>query len=268
MEKTAYLGAIEREAAAFAAAARQRLEAPAPAVPSCPGWNSVDLVLHLGGVHRWVRELVHSRRQTPLPFKEMLPYMAMPPQYIPWLGGAVPREAALPSALVDWFEEGAARLVQTLAEVGPDEPVWTWGNEQKAAHWPRTQAIEVLIHRWDAQQAVSREAVAALEPELALDGIDWVFDVLLPSRLRKGKNPAGSGETYHLHRTDGPGEWLLTFGPEGLVVTKQHAKGDVALRGSASNLLLFLHGRIGSDELEVFGKTELIPRYFELTAVP
>ena len=46
------------------------------------------------------------------------------------------------------------------------------------------------------------------------------------------------GATIHLHCTDVDGEWLLTGTAEGARVTREHAKGDVAARGSASDLLL------------------------------
>ena len=41
--------------------------------------------------------------------------------------------------------------------------------------------------------------------------------------------------------------------PDGLVVTREHAKGDVAARGTASDLLLLVWGRITPDAVDVFG---------------
>ena len=32
--------------------------------------------------------------------------------------------------------------------------------------------------------------------------------------------------TIHVHATDTPGEWLIRVGPEGVTVTKEHAKGE------------------------------------------
>jgi hypothetical protein len=57
---------------------------------------------------------------------------------------------------------------------------------------------------------------------------------------------------------------LVRFAPDGPLFTREHARGDVALRGSASDLLLFLWQRIPAERLEVFGDATLIPRYFEL----
>ena len=57
----------------------------------------------------------------------------------------------------------------------------------------------------------------------------------------------GNGETLHFHRTDGDGEWLVRLTPDGPEVERAHAKGDVAVRGSASDLLLARAGRVGLD---------------------
>ena len=47
-------------------------------------------------------------------------------------------------------------------------------------------------------------------------------------------------------------------------MTREHAKGDVAVRGTASDLLLFLWGRLPGKNLEVLGDASLLGRYFEL----
>jgi hypothetical protein len=59
----------------------------------------------------------------------------------------------------------------------------------------------------------------------------------------RGELESTNGETIHLHGTDGEGEWLLTLGPDAFTMTHEHAKGDVALRGSVSDLALLLYGR-------------------------
>ena len=68
----------------------------------------------------------------------------------------------------------------------------------------------------------------------------------------------------HLHATDGDGEWLVRLGADGVVVTREHAKGDVALRASASDLLLFLYGRRDASVGEVFGDAALLDRWQQL----
>jgi hypothetical protein len=58
----------------------------------------------------------------------------------------------------------------------------------------------------------------------------------------------------HLHATDVAGEWFIE--PNGRV-DRGHARGDVALRGTASDLLLALYNRVDIDDLDVIGDGEL-----------
>ena len=77
----------------------------------------------------------------------------------------------------------------------------------------------------------------------------------------------GNGETFHFHRTDGDGEWLVRLTPAGPEIEHAHAKGDLAVRGGASDLLLVLRNRGGLDRVEVFGDAALLDRWHELTAI-
>jgi predicted lipid carrier protein YhbT len=51
------------------------------------------------------------------------------------------------------------------------------------------------------------------------------------------------GSSLHVHCTDVAGEWLVRADGDRLAVTREHAKGDAALRGRAEDLLLTLWGR-------------------------
>ena len=72
--------------------------------------------------------------------------------------------------------------------------------------WPRRQAHETSVHRWDAEHCGG--ATTAIDPELASDGVDEYFDLVL--RQHAGRHsislPSGS---LHLHCTDTLGEWLV-----------------------------------------------------------
>ena len=80
-----------------------------------------------------------------------------------------------------------------------------------------------------------------------LEAIDEFLRVSLPHGRRHATPLNG---TVHLHCTDGEGEWFIAT--DG-TVERKHEKGDVALRGSASDLLAALQGRVDIDDLEVFG---------------
>src|SRR5690606_26574040 len=117
-----------------------------------------------------------------------------------------------PAALPDWVRVGAARLVEVGGATPPDAAVWTFPGMGVASFWFRRQAHEVALHRVDADLAAG-EPAPALDPELARDGLDELFDVIVAFRLRE--RLIGSGETVHLHRTDGDGEWLVRLTPDG-----------------------------------------------------
>ena len=90
------------------------------------------------------------------------------------------------------------------------------------------------------------------------DGIDEYVTVFVP---RFGRSLGELGGSIHLHCTDVDGEWLLVPDDDGVTVTREHAKGDVAARGAASDLLLHLWGRRPIDVLEVFGDAALLERF-------
>jgi hypothetical protein len=49
-------------------------------------------------------------------------------------------------------------------------------------------------------------------------------------------------------------------------VTREHAKADVAVRGAAADLELFLYNRRGSDGLETFGDPAKVAAWTEVIA--
>lgn len=240
MELSVYFETIASESALLAkTSSLVPLETP---VPSCPGWTMGDLVGHIGMVQRWVTGLLQARAQE-RPAKNVTP-IPKGPEVIPW------------------FCDATVALLAKLSQVDPAAEVWTWTPERHAGYWWRRQAHEVAIHRWDAQNATGH--AAPLEDVLAVDGVD---ELLTLQQAVHGEKFKGVGETVHLHCTNAPGEWLLRLGRHGLEVEHVHAKGDVAARGSASDLDLFVWGRVPSSGLEVFGNTALLDRFQALTAM-
>ena len=70
--------------------------------------------------------------------------------------------------------------------------------------------------------------------------------------------------TLHLHQTDGEGEWMLSSLNDQLVVGNEHAKGDAAARGTASDLALLVWGR-RRPTVEVFGDEAVLNAWLALT---
>jgi uncharacterized protein (TIGR03083 family) len=239
VNRTDFLEAIGRESTALAqAATRAGLDAP---VPSCPGWTVRDLAAHVGEVQQWARVTV-ERRATERISRRSLP------------------EAPAGDQLLPWFRAQTAALVELLDRTDDATPVWSWTDDRTAHFWYRRQANEAAVHRWDAELAADEPE--PVETRLAADGVDEFLTMLV---FRTRDPVVGSGETIHLHATDtadaSAGEWLVTLGPDRPVIERRHDKGDVAARGTASDLDLFLWGRVSSSALEVFGDAALLDRF-------
>ncbi len=199
------------------------LDAP---VAACPGWDVSRLAEHLGQIHRWANFCAtHGRRPDQVEADALESYTA-------------PRAA-------DWMREGAALLAQTLRGLDPDGPTWhPFPVDQVNRFWPRRQAHETAVHRWDAERAVGLPA--SIDPVLASDGVDEYLEVVIP-RLATRESVSLPTGSLHLHTVDVPGEWLIWSDETGYQMVRAHQKGDAALRGPAEAILLTLWGRTPTD---------------------
>ena len=241
MERDQYLNALAVESAAFeAAVSTTPLGAP---VPPCPAWTVADLVYHLGEVHYFWGEVVRRRLAAP----EVEPPVR-------------PADAEL----VEWATGRAAELGRVLREADPATAVWTWAPQKEVGFIVRRMAQETAVHRWDAEAAAGQPG--PIDAELASDGIDEFLTFFVDHGPRDSGPMIGG--SVHLHATDTPGEWLVREESDGaLTVTAEHAKGDAAVRGPASDLLLVLWRRIGLDRVEVLGDRDIAERLVARTTV-
>jgi uncharacterized protein (TIGR03083 family) len=218
LDLDAYVGSLRASAASLAdVVAGADVATP---VPSCSEWTLADLVRHLGTHHRWVRaNLDRAPDDGMAPFDEI--------------------EEPPPVDLVaDWIREGAEALAQRLVELGSNAPCWTWTDDQVSGFWARRTSHETEIHGWDGTNAVG--APLAIDPTLASDGIDeWLTLAASMSRV-----VGGDGKTMHVHCIDAAGEWLVRLAADGVVLTREHAAGDVTVRGPADELFLLLTRRL------------------------
>lgn len=228
-DRAAAAGLIERAGAEIAATCRRAPHAP---VPSCPGWSISDLTTHMGQIHGWAAGLV----------------MGGPPGPLPELPDG--------TAPADWADQARANLVGAIEASDPDREVWTFIGPRPASWWWRRQVNETAVHAWDATSAVG--SAWPMPAELAADALDEAIAVFLPRRWGHRSPEWGAGRTVHLHRTDGEGEWLIRI-DAAPAIEHGHAKGDLAVRGPAVELLLWALGRgTGNQpEVELFGDTGL-----------
>ena len=159
--------------------------------------------------------------------------------------------------MISWYELGVQQLLTALATLPPEQPCWTWAGPQNIEWLLRRMAHETAIHAWDALWAAGWKP--HIDPELASDGIDEFVYVMTPL-VREGQPIIGG--SVHIHCTDVDGEWLLVPG-DGLelVVTREHAKGSVAMRGPAVDILLVLWRRLPVEAIEVIGDASVADRF-------
>jgi uncharacterized protein (TIGR03083 family) len=223
-------------------------------VPSCPDWTLRQLATHVGRAHRWAAETVRTRSA------EFIPFRSVP-------DGRFPDD---PAEQPGWLTAGAERVIGEVRQAGPDQ-VWAFGVLRPAGFWARRMTHETVVHRVDAQLATG--AAPVIEPDIAADGIDeWLTFVTVPDPGREDTRLAGlkPGGSLHVHAGDvpsGQGEWLIRRGPGGIEVHREHGKGDAAVRGPASGLLLVLTRRLTPEQagVEILGDPEVLANWLAAT---
>lgn len=242
MDRNDFLAALQRDAGAFAdSCAVAGLDA---SVPTCPNWRVADLVWHVIGVHEFWGKVVAER------WSEPAAAMAPPER---------PADAELPAR----SRAAAGAMIEALRATDDDIVVWNWsGTDQNAAWVLRRMAHEMAMHRADADAAAARPL--SIEPTLASDGIDEFLNRFLWWVKPDAEPVAGS---VHIHCTDVKGEWTIRETESGFDVTAEHAKGDCALRGPASDLLLALWRRVPLSTVDVVGDADVAARFVAYSAL-
>jgi uncharacterized protein (TIGR03083 family) len=216
---------------------------PCTRVPSCPGWTLKDLLSHTAGAWRWATSSLRGGDAHQGRILQAAPLMM--------------------DELIDWAENALHELVDALAGYPPDRPTWTpVGRIADTRWWNRKMAIETAVHRWDAEAAVQGKP-ANIDPATALDGIDEHVTEFLPGILARLGADAPSG-TLLLRPNDVPDERLLdlSLAPQGLRVSQPEASPDTVVRGSASDILLWMWNRSGAADVS---SAELAARWKAVT---
>ncbi len=232
-------------------------------VPACPPWTVDDLLVHLSQIWTFVARSTKADQAVDRASIER------------------PEGSAN-----DWHRASSQELLEALGLRNPTDKTWAFDlPDATVAFWIRRMCHEASIHRHDIQIAANN--VQPVEHAVAVDGINEIFDYMVPRR--KPTDFAGNGQTLHLHVTEpgsnsgeaanaaanaadneadnAAGEWFITRTPDGIAVENKHAKADVAARGTASDLLLMLWGRVAPSELEVFGDMSLLTEWQQKMAI-
>jgi uncharacterized protein (TIGR03083 family) len=202
------------------------------AVPGCPDWQVRDLVAHVGEVHRWATAIVDGALAEP---------KVAPP--------AVPDD----SELLDWFRVGHAALVEALRAAPADLDCFAFlPAPSPLAFWARRQALELAIHRSDAEAAA--QARSPINDALALDGMDELLNGF--GARKKEFAPVA----FRL----APGEsapWFVILGAAGLTASQEDpgTPADVTVTGSAGEVYRWMWNRPA--EVTVEGDPALVEEW-------
>ncbi|MGA4847378.1 maleylpyruvate isomerase family mycothiol-dependent enzyme [Streptomyces sp. G5(2025)] len=244
MDISRYIQVISAEGQLLARAAEQA--GPDAKVPTCPDWEVRDLLRHTGMVHRWAAAFVTERRTE---FR---------------LGGELPELDG--AALLDWFREGHAALVDTLTAAPPDVTCWTFlPAPSPLTFWARRQANETTVHRADAESARGGEP-SPVAVEFAVDGIE---ELVLGFHARdKSRVRSDVPRVLRVRATDTADERIWTVrlfeGPP-VVERGATAPADCEISGPAARLYLALWNRLPFPE--VTGDHSLAALWRERSAI-
>ena len=248
MDYATYCEELTREGERFVERARHA-EFSAP-VTSCPGWRVVNLVTHLGTVHRWAEHLVRVRAPARISTRDM----------------------GLSRGPVDahWLATGLEQLVGTLRASDPDAEMWSWGVDQHVRFWARRQLHETLVHRLDLEGAMGLPS--EIDPEVGADAIDE-FLVNLPAAASFSPAVAhlvGEGEVLAFVTSEGR-RWRRRLDPGGIVEVSEDEEvaAEATLRCATAELLMVLTRRraLEDSRCEVEGRRDLIEHWLANSAL-
>jgi uncharacterized protein (TIGR03083 family) len=244
---------IDERSIAFRAAV---MSAPGLAlqVPTCPEWTLLDLVQHLGEVHRFWAAAVNAG-----------PAAAPPSESASEVIATAPRER---EPLLAWSAESTRQLLDALRQAGPDRGCWTWWGKSQSPQTTgavaRHQVQEATVHTYDAQ--ITLGAPLPLPDAAALDGVEeFLFSCCA------GTDPwPREAAAVDYHASEGR-SWRLSLSADGARTTRLPPPSampaipavqgsDVAfaaVRGTAAELVLALYGRIPVDSLKLDGDRRL-----------
>jgi len=245
MDRATALDAVDLESSRFLVAASHAASFDT-GVPSCPEWDVAQLIGHLGFIYGRVALVVSTRRTAAIDRSEV---------------PAAPEG----QARLGWFAERRMAMLSTLDVADADVPVWNWtvNSPGPTSFWFRRMAHESLVHRVDMELAQGSEPVEG-DPEVAADTVAEFFEIFYPM-FEPQISETGLGGSMHLHATDVSGaEWTVEALSGGSKISREHAKADVALRGSAFDLACWIWGRLPTGRLETFGDRTIANRFQEL----
>jgi len=210
-------------------------------VPTCPDWSAHDLLEHVGGVAHFAAGCLRAGDGADAPSRPSAPPGTDP---------------------ADWVRDGHRALLAAFADLDDDALRPSFVGPRTAQWWARRMAVEMALHRRDAQGVPGTGTAAGppapIDRQVAEAGLDEYFDFVLADLMVD--RTSSWTTSVHLHATDGDGEWSASWDHGEMTWAHTHDKGELALRASTSDLLCLLWERPTDGEIELFGDQALLGR--------
>lgn len=221
-------------------------------VATCGDWTLADLTWHLGEVQHFWAWCITSRPAGPETYAEP--------------------ERPADDGVVAFLRDANERLLASLDGLTPDEPAWSWSEDETVGFTLRRQSHEALIHHIDGVLATGAP-MPPVDPELATDGVDELVGVFLSGVPGWATFTRGDG-VVRLATTDTGASWSLAFGrmtgtsPDSgrsydLVALEplgDEVVPDAAVSAMSVDLDLWLWGRRGDAPLTLEGDGTIVER--------
>jgi uncharacterized protein (TIGR03083 family) len=200
------------------------------AVSSCPGWTVGDVVAHQAMVYAHkVRVMADNGWPDPWPPAEL---DGLPP--------------------LDFLRDAKDDLFQEFARHDVAEQTTTFGDDTSVMFWARRMALEVAVHRVDAE--LGHDSVTPIPDDLATDGVDEILEVMLHGNWAewgaKTTHPVDASVAVHT----GGLRWRVAATEAVVDVAVGAAEPtDATVSGEPADVFLWLWGRRGDDAVEIAG---------------
>ncbi len=225
----------------------------------CAGWTATDVVAHVAGGDRLMRAAIHGATgQDPTLLAGLPSEMA---ETASW-GQAI--SAWEPARLREAARQESKEMFGALREIterAPESMLRLPFGEIPLPRAANLRTAEYVIHGYDLTPATGR----------AMPVPAWYIDATLPraaemmTRTHQRSPHNGRAASFHLHRTDGEGEWIMRAEAGRAWTDAGHGHADVAFRGPAAGLywLLIGRGRPQDHAVEVHGDPVLAAAFKE-----
>jgi uncharacterized protein (TIGR03083 family) len=212
-------------------------------VPGCPDLTLAETLRHVGSVHRATRLWVRDGHR--------------PEQW---------QRSPSDGDLVDFVRTGLSALLTELSQHDPAEPCDTWWPDDRThGFWRRRMAHETTVHRVDVEAAAGGP-VHAVDPEVALDGIDELVFLWFGHRL--GELGMSSPQPGAVALAAADRRWLATFKPGRSAARRvdeaDARSADATVSGEPMEVYLWSWGRLPDQSVRISGDQEAVGRLWTL----